>query len=227
MKKIFATFLTLIFVLGFSCPAYAGVTIKSDDQNYVTASFDYSNDEKSFRTLEQSLREETAQDNLPAPIWILASTNNHQGSKYYFSSNKESENLEKYYNWFSNSSDVDFVQVGTLMESRLRESVEASFQSSPQKASRDLLSSSVTNSEEVSKLDDTLPVYWNIEDTEDTENSEKFLLEIAIGKYEIQPGDCLSVIAERYDTTVGQLLNDNQNITNPDLIFAGDFLVVH
>lgn len=224
MKKIFATFLTLILVLGFSCPAYAGVTIKSDDQNYVTASFDYSNDEKSFRTLEQSLKEEAEQANLPAPIWILASTNSHQGSKYYFSSNKESENLEKYYNWFSNSSDVDFIQVGTLMESRLRESVEASFENDPKKAAEDLLTSMTAPSEQLSELDDRIPVYWNIEDT--GTNSEEFIIEVAVGKYEIKPGDCLSVIAERYDTTLGQLLSDNQNITNPDLIYAGDYLVV-
>ena len=219
MKKIFTTFLTLILGLGLSCPVYAGVTIKSDDQNYVTASFDYSNDEKSFRALEQSLREE-AQDNLPAPIWILASTNSHQGSKYYFSSNKEKENLQEYYNWFMDSSDIDFTQVGTLMDTHLRESVEVSFQSNPQKASRDLLST-VTSTEQAF-LDETLPVYWNIEDVD----SEKFMIEVAIGKYVIKPGDCLSVIAERYDTTLGQLLSDNQNITNPDLIYAGDYLVV-
>ena len=177
MKKIFATFLTLIFVLEFSCPVYAaGVTIKSGDMNYVTSSFEYSNDEKSFRALEQSLREEATSKELPAPIWILASTKSHQGSKYYFSSNKETENLEKYYNWFSNSSDVDFVQVGTLMESRLRESVEASFQSSPQKASRDLLST-VTSTDQT-LLDETLPVYWNIKDVD----SEKFMIEVAVYK---------------------------------------------
>ena len=225
MKKIFSTLVALGLTVGICCPVYAGVTVKSDDENYVTASFEYSNEEKSFQDLEKTLKEEATLKELPAPIWLLASTDSHQKSQYYFSSNKEKENLEKYYNWFVGSSNVDFVQVGTLMESRLRESVEGSLQSNPQKASRDLLSSSVTNSEEkVSKLDDTLPVYWNIEDTE---NSEKFLLEIAIGKYEIQPGDCLSILAEQFSTTVEQLLSDNQNITNPDLIYAGDFLVVH
>ena len=66
------------------------------------------------------------------------------------------------------------------------------------------------------------PIYWHTEDID----SDKFLLEVAVGKYEIKYGDCLSVIAERFNTSVEQLMADNQNIEDPDLIYAGDFLVV-
>ena len=43
--------------------------------------------------------------------------------------------------------------------------------------------------------------------------------------YTIQPGDCLSVLAQRYDTTVKTLCEIN-NISNPDRIYAGHKLLI-
>ena len=43
--------------------------------------------------------------------------------------------------------------------------------------------------------------------------------------YIIKRGDCLSVIAEKYGTTVKKLCELN-NIKNPDLIYAGNKLLV-
>ena len=43
--------------------------------------------------------------------------------------------------------------------------------------------------------------------------------------YVIQRGDCLSVIAQRYGTTVKTLCELN-NIANPNLIYAGNKLLV-
>ena len=43
--------------------------------------------------------------------------------------------------------------------------------------------------------------------------------------YVIKKGDCLSVIAQRYGTTVKTLCELN-NIKNPDLIYAGNKLLV-
>ena len=43
--------------------------------------------------------------------------------------------------------------------------------------------------------------------------------------YTIKKGDCLSVIAQRYNTTV-QVLKELNNISNPDLIFAGNTLLI-
>ena len=43
--------------------------------------------------------------------------------------------------------------------------------------------------------------------------------------YIIQKGDCLSVIAQRYGTTVKTLCELN-NIKNPNLIYAGNKLLV-
>ena len=44
-------------------------------------------------------------------------------------------------------------------------------------------------------------------------------------RYQIQKGDCLSVIAQRYGTTVTTLCQIN-GITNPDLIIAGKYLLI-
>lgn len=49
---------------------------------------------------------------------------------------------------------------------------------------------------------------------------------VAVGKYVIQPGDTLSEIALRFEASVEKLLDDNQNIINPDLIYAYDYLVI-
>lgn len=43
--------------------------------------------------------------------------------------------------------------------------------------------------------------------------------------YVIQKGDCLSVLAQRYGTTVKTLAEIN-NIKNPDKIYAGNKLLV-
>ena len=43
--------------------------------------------------------------------------------------------------------------------------------------------------------------------------------------YTIQPGDCLSVLAQRYGTTVSVLCQIN-NISNPNLIYAYNKLLI-
>ena len=43
--------------------------------------------------------------------------------------------------------------------------------------------------------------------------------------YEVKSGDCLSVIAEKYGTTVKKLCELN-SIKNPDLIYVGNKLLV-
>ena len=43
--------------------------------------------------------------------------------------------------------------------------------------------------------------------------------------YVIEKGDCLSVIAQRYHTTV-KVLCELNNISNPNLIYAGNKLLV-
>ena len=45
-------------------------------------------------------------------------------------------------------------------------------------------------------------------------------------RYTIQRGDCLSVIAQRYHTTVEVLMELNPYITNPNKIYKGKTLLV-
>lgn len=53
-----------------------------------------------------------------------------------------------------------------------------------------------------------------------------FTIEVAIGKYIIQPGDTLSDITLKFDKSLDELLEDNKNIQNPDMIYAYDYLVM-
>ena len=117
------------------------------------------------------------------------------------------------------------------MDSRIKDSIISSFENNPLETAVNLL---IADPDEAQKFYESAqelnaqlnipetPVYWNIEDID----SEKFTLEVCIGKYKIQPGDCLSILAERFGCSVELLLEYNPKITNPDLIYAGDSLVI-
>jgi len=220
MRKVVATVVTcgLIGMSFISSPmsveAVSSVSVESKDGNYSTMGFG-----GTFYEMEEAVNERLSEgpDN---PIWFIASENCHTEAEYHFSTDKEKKDLAWEYNWVESDSKTDFVQVGTYMDNRLRANLEEAFKTDPQKALKDVLSSA--EEEFTVEIDSAQPIYWHTEDV----NTDKFLLEVAVGKYVIEPGDCLSVLAERFGTTVEQLMADNQNITNPDLIYAGDFLVV-
>ena len=233
MKKMLATLLTFCFFLGISCPAYAMTPANwsGETDDTMRISDVYSQEDLSFRNFEAVLREYASKGNAPAPLWVITSLHNHQDIQAYYFPNKDAEGVESYYTetfWETVDESVDFFQVGAIMESPNWEPAQLALENNPLRGAMDILFSysmdeSIDTYEIFSELkDNNIPVYWNIEDID----SEKFILEIAIGKYEIQPGDCLSILAERFNTTVDQLMSYNQNITNPDLIYAGDFLVV-
>lgn len=220
MKKVLATIVTCGLVIGISLvssplkvEAASAVTIKASDGDYSTMGF-----AGTFYEMESKVRERLAEghDN---PIWFIASENCHTEGEYHFSTDKEKEDLSWEYDWVESNRETDFVQVGTYMDNRLRANLEEAFQNDPQKAVKDVLSSA---GEEFSvEIAPDKPIYWHTEDVD----ADKFLVEVAVGKYVIEPGDCLSVLAERFNTSVEQLMAD-QNIVDPDLIYAGDFLVV-
>ena len=220
MRKELATVVTcgIIGISFISSPmsveAVSSVSVESKDGNYSTMGFG-----GTFQEMETEVQERLNEgpDN---PIWFIASEKSHTEAEYHFSTDKEKEDLSWEYDWVESDSKTDFVQVGTYMDNRLRANLEEAFKTDPQKAVKDVLSSA--EEEFTVEIDSAHPIYWHTEDV----NTDKFLLEVAVGKYVIEPGDCLSVLAERFGTTVEQLMADNQNITNPDLIYAGDFLVV-
>lgn len=221
MKKLFATIVTCGLVIGISfvsspmnVEAASAVTIKASDGDYSTMGF-----AGTFYEMESEVRERLAEGH-ENPIWFIVSEKSHTDAEYHFSTNKEKENLQWEFDWVESDSETDFVQVGTYMDNRLRANLEEAFQNDPQKAVKDVLSSA---GEEFSvEIAPDKPIYWHTEDVD----ADKFLVEVAVGKYVIEPGDCLSVLAERFNTSVEQLMADNQNIVDPDLIYAGDFLVV-
>ena len=221
MKKVLATIVTCGLVIGISLvssplkvEAASAVTIKASDGDYSTMGF-----AGTFYEMESKVRERLAEGH-ENPIWFIVSEKSHTDAEYHFSTNKEKENLQWEFDWVESDSETDFVQVGTYMNNRLRANLEEAFQNDPQKAVKDVLSSA---GEEFSvEIAPDKPIYWHTEDVD----ADKFLVEVAVGKYVIEPGDCLSVLAERFNTSVEQLMADNQNIVDPDLIYAGDFLVV-
>lgn len=218
MKKILSTLVTCILLgIIISSPITveaSAVSIRYADGNYYSNGFG-----ETFRNLKSDIRERLSEGH-ESPIWILASKNCHTEAEYYFSTDKEMNSLSEEYDRFKNSKDTDFIQVGTYMDNRLRSNLEEDFKTDPQKTVKDVLSSAKVELKVETSPDK--PIYWHTEDV----NADKFLLEVAVGKYVIEPGDCLSVIAERFNTSVEQLMADNQNIVDPDLIYAGDFLVV-
>ena len=42
--------------------------------------------------------------------------------------------------------------------------------------------------------------------------------------YQIRPGDCLSVLAKKFKTTVRHIMDMNPKIQDPDKIFDGDWI---
>lgn len=46
------------------------------------------------------------------------------------------------------------------------------------------------------------------------------------GRYVVQPGDTLIVIANRFNTTLSALLAANRQISNPDLIYPGQIIFI-
>lgn len=221
MKKVLATIVTCGLVIGISLvssplkvEAASAVTIKASDGDYSTMGF-----AGTFYEMESKVRERLAEGH-ENPIWFIVSEKSHKDAEYHFSTNKEKEDLQWEFDWVESDSETDFVQVGTYMDNRLRANLEEAFQNDPQKAVKDVLSSA---GEEFSvEIAPDKPIYWHTEEV----NADKFLVEVAVGKYIIEPGDCLSVLAERFNTSVEKLMADNQNIVDPDLIYAGDFLVV-
>lgn len=218
--KGFATIVTgLVVGISFisstmSVEAASAVSVRTADGNYTTIGFG-----GDFYEMESAVRDHLTEghDN---PIWFIASEKSHTEAEYHFSTDKEKEDLSWEYDWVESDSQTDFVQVGTYMDNRLRANLEEDLKTDPQKTVKDVLSSA--EEEFQVEISPDKPIYWHTEDVD----ADKFLLEVAVGKYVIEPGDCLSVIAERFNTSVEQLMADNQNIENPDLIYAGDFLVV-
>ena len=105
------------------------------------------------------------------------------------------------------------------------EATKEAFEKNPRKAALDAIipaSADINKKELYKSFKRNIPIYWNIKE----HNSGIATLEVAIGRYVIRNRDTLSEIAMRYETTVEEIMYDNENIKNPDLIYEGDYLVI-
>lgn len=159
-------------------------------------------------------------------IWAICSLNNHKDLQFYIFY----EENEKKYEELLKRTDCDFIQIGWLLTDISDISGISFVQSIREAFEEDALattlsgisSTNISYDDEIYEQLKNLPVYWEI-----TENdSDVLALEVAIGKYVIQRGDTLSEIAVSYQTTVDKLLEWNSNISNPDMIYEGDYLVI-
>lgn len=158
-------------------------------------------------------------------IWAVYSLNNHQEVRTSFFQKWEFEEFQKLYNRV----DVDFVQIGGFFKAISSDEVEhvqESFKKDTVTSALNCIMPVDSNPDVVRKNieDRNLPIYWRVETTE--WDATIYTVEVAIGKYEITNGDTLSSIAEKHNKTVDEILDWNRNITNPDVIYAGDFLVI-
>ena len=97
---------------------------------------------------------------------------------------------------------VDIMQIGTLLDNDLLDTVRKSFESDPAKATVEIFMKDDELYEALKEKN--IPIYWNIEE----KNAEVCSIEVAVGKYIIKPGDTLSEIALKYDTSVEKILKN-------------------
>lgn len=233
MKKIFATLIAVCFTLLISSSTVyaftpADLAQPKETQNRAQDSAVYAISEFPSFDYVSNVLSKYAQKEFETtgekPTWAIRSLNNHQDLQFHIFYDKTSEKYEKLINCIDES--CDFVQIGGLLDTSVLKDAKEAFESDPVEAALNAILpiDASTNKEKVytELRSHNIPIYWEI-----TENSsDVFTLEVAIGKYVIQPGDTLSEIALNYQTTVDKLLADNSNITNPDLIYAGDYLVI-
>lgn len=232
MKKIFATVITLFLCFGVYNRVYAftPADLEPIDEVDVITSDVYEqagiSKYNAFENISNMLKgyclkeyEETGDKS----IWAITSLNNHQKVQYHIFKNKDINDYKKMVNTIDE--DVDFIQIATLMDNDILDTVKKSFEKDVTKAALQIILPIDTDYEKVyTDLKETnIPIYWKVEES----NADVFVIEIAIGKYIIQPGDTLSQIALNYNTSVEKILEDNKNIVNPDLIYAYDYLIIN
>lgn len=227
MKKILTAIMVVVcFAFGISSRVYAMTT---DDLETLDAgkriqisevyelsefsSFDYVAD-----CLENWAKNQY-ESNGKRKVWAVSTLNNHQQLKFYiFDTSVEYEEMVNCF-----SEDTDFVQIGGLISTTALKEIRKDFEKDPLKSALDTCVNGNDSLKEriyENIKSHNFPIYWEIKE------SEISTVEVAIGKYVIQKGDTLSEIATKYETTVENLLEWNSNIANPDLIYAGDYLVI-
>lgn len=231
-KRIIATFVTLLTLLFSADVAHAVVTpadIEATDSSTVV-DFAESLNFDDLDSMSDSLRNfafDYYSNTGQQLVWAIYSLNNHQDLMCKILESPDTNSYNELVKAFDDY-DVDFVQVGSVLSDFSLEGAKYSFETDPIDAALTSLipifEAGDVKDEYYSTLkENQIPIYWNITD----DDSPVYCLEIAVGKYVIQKGDTLWDIANEHGTTVEHLLEVNSNITNPDVIYSGDYLVVN
>lgn len=227
MKKIFATLVVVCFVIIRVSKVYALSPVSSvitDNEYRCFASEVYDISEVSFDEIDEGVEEfaksyfDTTGEKL---TWAICSLCNHSKLQLYVFYDKKAEAYQELINQIDES--VDFLQFGTLQDNALLNNTKEAFEKDSIKAA---LNAIIPMDNDMEKPYDTikrhhLPVYWKIKEGKDV-----YTLEVAVCKYIVKPGDTLTKIARQNQTTVERILEKNTNISDPDMICSGDYLVI-
>lgn len=232
MKKIFATLITLCLCFGCST-VYAfspdDLTAREDAEvqtskmyDSTETDFDYVSNMVKTHCLKQKQQNNT-KDQFRL-VWTVSSLNHHKDVQYKIFKSKGAETYKEVVSSIDDT--YDFIQIGSWFSISAMDELESDFEEDAVKAAIVTVVPMEYQSKDLYNTlkESNLPIYWKIRECnfDDTICT----VEIAIGKYVIQPGDTLNTIAKKYNTSVEKILEQNQNITNPNIIYAGDYLVI-
>lgn len=229
MKKFFATLIVLCFMIGSNNVVYAltptnletGVRYEgafvSEVQDVIEVNFD---DIANFLRYHAEFHFKMTGEKI---VWAICSLDKHRSLQFYIFYNKNAEAYQELINQIDEH--VDFIQFGSIWEIDKLDNTREAFEEDKIRAALNTIvpigNDSEKSYETIKKYN--IPIYWSVKESNDL---GIFTLDVAIGKYVINLGDSLSKIALRNHTTIGRLLENNSNISNPDVIFAGDYLVI-
>lgn len=220
MKKVTRIFAIICIIVMMIPMMVQAVEVRSDNIDDIAKARYGAIDELSSESQKAAEWYEDQGLNL---VWAIYSLQHHQWLQTRFYE-KDSQNSETVIKAIMDDEDTDFVQFGTLKESGVALGLQKELEEHAGTAALDFL---LTTTEQKEKLRDfiiknNLPIWWKIEPYAD----DQYTVEVAVGKYEIKWGDTLSEIALTYNTTVERLLYLNKNIEDPNMIYAGDYLVI-
>ena len=152
--------------------------------------------------------------------WVICSLNKHTGIQVHLFYGENTESYNQFLSTIDNA--IDFAQIGSFLQDSLLEGPRNKFEDDSSKIAYNAILSSSVDANYAELKVQTLPAYWDIFHT----NDGLIALNVAVGKYIIEAGDTLSIVAEKNNTTVERLLEFNQHIQNKNLIYANDYLVV-
>lgn len=221
MKKILATLLFLVICFINSTEVYATAYERySISEVYDASGVDFNYISNFLDEHAKSHVSKTGEK----ITWAIISLDNRQSLQFAIFYDANTDMYKELVNSVDDS--IDFIQFGVVQNSELLDYTEAAFKEDSIKAALNAImpigvGNIEKNYEEIKEH--KIPIYWSIKESNEL---GVYTLEVAIGKYVINRGDTLSTIALRNHTTVERLLEKNSNISNPNLIYAGDYLVI-